>query len=66
MWVKRWFDVVCFDHIVGDWVGYDNKDFDNPNAKPTPIGVYKKNESKSYSMEDLTYMVENIMKNLRK
>ena len=66
MWIKKWFDHVDYDAFVGDYVGYDDKDLDNPNAEPTPIGVYKQNESISYSMEDLTYMVENIMKNLRK
>ena len=62
MWLKKWFDHVVYDPLVGDYVGYDFTYEDSP----TPIGVYKQNESISYSMSDLVYMAENIMKNLRK
>ena len=61
MWIKKWFDNVNYDPIVGGYVGYDDED-----DSPTPIGVYKQNESASYSMSDLVYMAENIMKKLKK
>ena len=61
MWIKKWFDHVIYDDFIGDFIGYDDND-----DSPTPIGVYKQNESASYSMNDLAYMAENIMKNLRK
>ena len=61
MWNENWFDNVDYDPFLVDYVGYDDND-----DKPTKIGVTKKNESKSYSMKELSYMFENIMKNLKK
>lgn len=65
MWKNEWFDNVQYDHVIGDYVGFNNDDYDKPDAEPTPIGVCKQNESISYSMDELTYIAENIMKNIR-
>jgi hypothetical protein len=78
MWIKKWFDHVDYDPHVGDYVGYDDYD-DSPT--PIGVKKVKEGgrtllnnfgltdivgESISYSMGDLVYMAENIMKNLRK
>jgi hypothetical protein len=77
MWVDKWFDHVVYDPVREDYVGYDEADIHKLNAEPTPIGIESAQrnnislakmmgESKSYSMNDLVYLVEKIMKNLKK
>ena len=78
MWIKKWFDHVDYDPHMGDYVGYDDYD-DSPT--PIGVKKVKEGdrtllnnfgltdivgESVSYSMSDLMYMAENIMKNLKK